>query len=66
MVSGGFQCVSHVAPSTILEDGSIALDGLRHSLRHSAALLMDEPECTPRKLRTQGQRLVSRSAHRLD
>ena len=38
MVSGGFQCVNHVAPSTTLEEGSIALDVLRHSLRHNAAL----------------------------
>ena len=35
MVSGGFQCVSHVAPSTTRDDGSIAptcLERLRHDL----------------------------------
>ena len=33
IVSGGFQCVSHVAPSTTRDEGSIA-DYLSQRLRH--------------------------------
>ena len=66
MVSGGFQCVNHVAPSTTLEEGSIALDVLRHSPRHNAVLLRGGPSYTPRKLRSQDHRSASRFDHRMD
>lgn len=48
MVSGGFQCVSHVAPSTTLDDGSIAA----HQKAGAASRSRQQtPPARPEKLR---------------